>query len=104
MGAQPSDNQAYAAQEHYQFRYWKTFHFYIKIHLTVKEGQVCAHPVMGNFAIVITATEMALSCHLILFEYAYFGIYSVSMPENKISCRSYTIPVKKMDWSSSHLR
>lgn len=91
----PSDNQTHAAQEHYPFRYKKSFHFPVKIQLTMKEGQVCAHPVMGNFTIVTTAKEPSISCCLIVFEYAYFDIYIVSMPENKISCRRYIIPSKK---------
>lgn len=65
--------------------------FSVKIHLTVKEDKVCAHPVMGNFGIVITARETS-SCHL-MFEHAYFDVNRVFMPENKISCRTFIIPV-----------
>lgn len=72
----------------------KTFLFSVKMHLTVKEEQVFAHPVMGNFDIVITARETS-SCHL-MFEHAYFDVNRVFMPES-ISCRTCIIPVKKMD-------
>lgn len=66
----------------------------MKIHLSLKEGQVCAHFVMGKFAIVSAVKEISTSLMIVL-EYAYFDICSVSMPDNKISYASYSISVKK---------
>lgn len=66
----------------------------MKKHLSLKEGQVCPHAVMGKFAIVATVKERSTSL-LIVFEYAYFDICSVSTPDNKISYASYSITVKE---------
>lgn len=66
----------------------------MKIPLSLKEGQVCAHSVMGKFSIAATVKERSTSL-LIVFQYTYFDICSVSMPDNKISYASYSKTVKK---------
>lgn len=72
----------------------KSSAFLQKIHLSLKEGQVYAHSVMGKFCIAATVKERNTSLPIV-FQYAYFEICSVSMPDNKISYASYSKTVKK---------